>query len=99
MTDIFVGNLDYETREDELRHLFGVYGQIERIVIVTDRYSGHPRGFAFVKMLKDEDTEKAIAELNGTVLHDRKLEVNEARRRPERSTGRKGRERRRSGGC
>ena len=98
MRDIFVGNLDYETTEDELRHLFGTYGSIERIKIVIDRYSGQPRGFAFVEMVKDENAEKAITELNGAVLHDRKLEVNEARRKPERSAGRKGRERRRSGG-
>jgi cold-inducible RNA-binding protein len=98
MKDIFVGNLDYETTQDELRHLFGAYGPIERINIVADRYSGQPRGFAFVEMVKDEDAEKAIRELNGAVIHDRKLEVNEARRRPERSAGRKGRERRRSGG-
>ena len=96
MKDIFVGNLDYETTEDELRHLFGAYGRVERINIVTDRYSGQPRGFAFIEMLNDEDSEKAILEVNGTVLHDRKLEVNEARRKPQRSAGRKGRERRKS---
>jgi cold-inducible RNA-binding protein len=98
MKDIFVGNVDYETREDELRHLFAAYGPVERVSIVTDRYSGQPREFAFVEMANAEDADKAIAELNGTQLHDRKLEVSEARRRPERTEGRKTRERRRSGG-
>jgi cold-inducible RNA-binding protein len=99
MKDIFVGNLDYETSEDELRQLFAAYGPVDRVSIVTDRYSGQPRGFAFVEMASAEDADKAIAELNGTQLHARKLDVNEARRRPEHTGGsRRGRERRRSGG-
>jgi cold-inducible RNA-binding protein len=99
MKDIFVGNLDYETSEDELRQLFAAYGPVDRVRIVTDRYSGQPRGFAFVEMASAGDAEKAITELNGTELHDRKLDVNEARRSPESTGGgRKGRERRRSGG-
>jgi cold-inducible RNA-binding protein len=100
MKDIFVGNLDYETMEDELRQLFAAYGQVDRVSIVTDRYSGEPRGFAFVEMASVGDADKAIAGLNGTQLHGRKLDVNEARRRPERSGGGRGkiRERRRSGG-
>jgi cold-inducible RNA-binding protein len=66
---------------------------------VTDRNSGQPRGFAFVEMASAGDADQATAELNGNQLHDRKLDVNEARRTPERTGGgRKGRERRRSGG-
>ncbi len=99
MKDIFVGGLDYETSEDELRQLFAAYGQVDRVSIATDRYSRQPRGFAFVEMASAGDADKAIAALNGTQLHGRKLDVNEARRRPERTEGsRKGRERRRSGG-
>ncbi len=99
MKDVFVGNLDYETSEDELRQLFAAYGPVDRVIIVTDRYSGQPRGFAFVEMTSAEDADKAITELNGTQLHGRKLDVNEARRSPKRAGGgRKGRERRRSGG-
>jgi len=99
MKDIFVGNLDYETSEDELRQLFAAYGPVDRVSIVTDRYSGQPHGFAFVEMASASDADKAITELNGTQLHGRKLDVNEARRRPERTgRGRKVRERRRSGG-
>jgi cold-inducible RNA-binding protein len=99
MKDIFVGNLDYKTREDELRQLFAAYGPVDRVSIVTDRYSGQPRGSAFVEMANAGDADKAIAELKDTQLHGRKLDVNEARRRPKRTDGgRKGRERRRSGG-
>jgi RNA recognition motif-containing protein len=99
MKDIFVGNLDYKTSEDELRQLFAAYGPVDRVSIVTDRYSGQPWGSAFVEMASPGDADKAITELNGTQLHGRKLDVNEARRRPERTDGgRKGRERRRSGG-
>ena len=99
MKDIFVGNLDYETSEDELRQLFAAYGAVDCVRIVTDRYSGQPRGIAFVEMASAGDADKAITELNGTQLHGRKLDVNEARRRPERTGGgQKGRERRRSGG-
>jgi cold-inducible RNA-binding protein len=91
MKDIFVGNLDCGTGEDELRQLFAS--------IVTDRYSGKPRGSAFVEMASARDADKAIAELNGTQFHGCKLDVNEARRGQERTDGgRKGRERRRSGG-
>ena len=97
MRDIFVGNLDYETSEDELRQLFAAYGPVDRVSIVTDRYSGQPRGFAFVEMTSAGDADKAITELNGAQLHGRTLDVNEARRSPEHTRG-EGRERRRSGG-
>jgi cold-inducible RNA-binding protein len=65
---------------------------------VTDRYSGQPRGSAFVEMASARDADKAITELNGTQFHGRKLDVDEARRGPERDGDRTGRERRRSGG-
>jgi transposase len=89
--DIFVGNLDLQTSEDELRQLFAAYGAVNRVSIVTDRYSGQPRGSAFVEMASAGDADKAITELNGTQLHGRTLDVNEARRWPERTgSGRKG---------
>ena len=98
MKDIFVGNLDYRTGEDDLRQLFAAC-PADRVSIVADRYSGRPRGSAFVEMASARDADKAITELNGTQFHGRKLDVNEARRGPERTDGgRTGRERRRSGG-
>ena len=98
MKNIFVGNLDFNTSEDELRQLFEAYGQVDRVAIMTDRDTGRSRGFGFVEMSSSEDGEKAIAALNGSQVGGRTLNVNEARPKPERSGGggRGGRER--SGG-
>ena len=65
MTNIFVGNLSYQTTQDELFTAFSAYGNVERVSIVTDRDSGQPRGFAFVEMTEARDAEAAIAQLNG----------------------------------
>jgi len=85
--NIFVGNLDFNVSEDELRNLFASYGQVDRVTILTDRDTGRSRGFGFVEMTNGEDGEKAIAALNGTQLSGRTLNVNEARPKAERSGG------------
>jgi len=85
--NIFVGNLDFNVSEDELRNLFGTYGQVDRVTILTDRDTGRSRGFGFVEMTSTEDGEKAIAALNGTQLAGRTLNVNEARPKAERAGG------------
>jgi RNA recognition motif-containing protein len=77
--NIFVGNLSFNTTEDELRQLFAAYGQVDRVSILTDRDTGRSRGFGFVEMSSDDDGEKAIAGLNGSQLGGRKLNINEAR--------------------
>jgi cold-inducible RNA-binding protein len=82
MTNIFVGNLSYQTTQDELYAAFAAYGQVERVSIVTDRDSGQPRGFAFVEMSEARDAENAIQQLNGAELNGRALNVNEARPKP-----------------
>ncbi len=87
MKNIFVGNLDFNTSEDELRQLFETYGQVDRVSIMTDRETGRSRGFGFVEMVNAEDGEKAIAALNGTQVGGRKLNVNEARPKTERGGG------------
>ncbi len=87
MKNIFVGNLDFNTGEDELRKMFEVYGQVDRVSIMTDSDTGRSRGFGFVEMANAEDGEKAIAALNGTQLGGRTLNVNEARPKPERGAG------------
>jgi cold-inducible RNA-binding protein len=79
MTNIFVGNLSYQTTQDELHAAFAQYGNVERVSIVTDRDSGQPRGFAFVEMTEARDAETAISQLNGAELNGRALNVNEAR--------------------
>ena len=87
MKNIFVGNLDFNTSEDDLRHLFETYGQVDRVSIMTDRDTGRSRGFGFVEMANAEDGEKAIAALNGNQVGGRKLNVNEARPKTERGGG------------
>lgn len=79
MTNIFVGNLSYQTTQEELHAAFSAYGQVERVSIVTDRETGQPRGFAFVEMTEARDAETAISQLNGAELNGRALNVNEAR--------------------
>lgn len=82
MTNIFVGNLNYQTTQDDLYAAFSQYGAVERVNIVTDRDTGQPRGFAFVEMTERRDAETAIAQLNGAELHGRAMNVNEARPKP-----------------
>jgi cold-inducible RNA-binding protein len=85
--NIFVGNLSFNTNEDELRQLFETYGQVDRVSIMTDRDTGRSRGFGFVEMASNEDGEKAIAALNGSQIGGRTLNVNEARPKVERAGG------------
>jgi cold-inducible RNA-binding protein len=82
MTNIFVGNLSYQTTQEELHAVFAQFGNVERVNIVTDRDTGQPRGFAFVEMTEDQEAQNAIAHLNGTELKGRALNVNEARPKP-----------------
>ena len=90
MKNIFVGNLSFNTSEDELRQLFEAYGQVERVSILTDRDTGRSRGFGFVEMPNSEEGEKAIAGLNGTQVGGRTINVNEARPKAERAGGGRG---------
>src|SRR3978361_69182 len=82
MTNIFVGNLSYQTTQEDLQQAFAQYGGVERVNIVTDRETGQPRGFAFVEMTERRDAERAIARLNGAEMNGRALNVNEARPKP-----------------
>jgi len=85
--NIFVGNLSFNTNEDELRQIFESYGQVDRVSILTDRDTGRSRGFGFVEMASDEDGEKAITALNGSQIGGRTINVNEARPKAERGGG------------
>jgi RNA recognition motif-containing protein len=96
MKNIYVGNLDFRTTEETLRKAFEVYGQVDRVNIVTDKDTGQQRGFAFVEMTNDEEGEKAIAGLSGALIDGRALNVNEAR--PKTQRGGAGGSRGRSGG-
>ena len=83
MTNIFVGNLSYQTTQDDLHAAFAQYGSVERVNVVTDRDSGQPRGFAFVEMTNRSEADSAISQLNGAELNGRALNVNEARPKPQ----------------
>jgi RNA recognition motif-containing protein len=86
--NIYVGNLTYEVTEEDLRQAFETFGEVTSAKIITDKFSGTPRGFGFVEMPTKAEAEAAIAGLNGTELKGRTLTVNEARPRSE---GRRGR--------
>ena len=86
---IYVGNLSYQTTENDINNLFGQVGEVESVNIITDRDTGRSKGFGFVEM-GNEDADKAIAQLNGTELNGRSITVNEARPREDRGGNRGG---------
>lgn len=96
MKNLFVGNMNFQTTEDELRALFAPFGQVTRVHIAKDRDTGRARGFAFVEMPNDDEASKAMEALNGKEVGGRALKVNEARpkgeggRGPERGGGGRG---------
>jgi RNA recognition motif-containing protein len=84
---LYVGNLSYDTNEQELQDLFGQAGKVASVTLPTDRDTGRMRGFAFVEMSTDAEAQEAIRKFNGTTLRDRQINVNEARPREERGGG------------
>jgi RNA recognition motif-containing protein len=84
---IYIGNLSYEVTEDELEREFAAFGEVTSANVVTDKYTGRPRGFGFVEMAKVSEGQAAIAGLNGKTLKDRTLTVNEARPRSDNRSG------------
>jgi RNA recognition motif-containing protein len=84
---LFIGNLSFQATEDDLRELFQQAGTVESVRIVTDQFTGRPRGFGFVEMSTKEEATKAIEMLNGRLFRDRNLVVDEARPQPQRGTG------------
>jgi len=87
LKNIYVGNISFQTTEQDLDAAFSAYGQVDRVQIVKDRESGQSRGFAFVEMSNNADADKAMAALNGAELSGRTLTVNEARPREPRPGG------------
>ena len=87
--NIFVGNIAFTASEDDLRELFEQHGVVDKVHLITDRYTGRSRGFGFVEMPNDEEAKAAIDSLNSAALHDRPLTVNEARPREPRRDGRR----------
>src|SRR3972149_5000520 len=78
---IYVGNLSYEVTEEDLRQEFEAFGEVTSISIITDKYSGRPKGFGFVEMASVSESQAAITGLNGKMLKERTLTVNAARPR------------------
>jgi RNA recognition motif-containing protein len=91
---VYIGNLSYETTEETLRTLFAEYGQIESVDLVTDRYTGRSRGFAFVEMSTEQAAQQAMSGLNGKQVDDREIKVDKANPKPARD--RRGNDRGRS---
>ena len=81
--NIYIGNLSFNTTEDELRQAFTAYGEVTTVNIIKDKYSGEPRGFAFVEMSVKDEAMAAISGLNGQDMNGRDLNVNEAKPRPQ----------------
>ncbi len=84
---IYVGNLSYEVTEEDLRQEFEAFGGVESVSVITDKYSGRPKGFAFVEMPSVSEGQAAIAGLNGKTLKERTLNVNAARPRSDNRGG------------
>ena len=84
---IYVGNLSYDVTEEELKQEFLAYGEVASVSIMTDKFSGRPKGFAFVEMGSKTEGEAAIEGINGKTLKERTIVVNEARPRTENRGG------------
>ncbi|HVU38205.1 MAG TPA: RNA-binding protein [Opitutales bacterium] len=84
---LYVGNLDFNTSEAELRDVFAAHGNVTEVFMAMDKFTGRPRGFAFVTMGSAEEAKAAIAAVHGTKVGSRELTVNEARPREERAPG------------
>ena len=84
---IYVGNLSYDMTEEELQQEFIAYGEVASASIPSDKFSGRPKGFAFVEMGSKSEAEAAIAGLNGKVIKERTIVVNEARPRTDKRGG------------
>ena len=84
---IYVGNMSFDTTEEDLRKAFEAHGQVDSVAIITDRDTGRSKGFGFVEMSNDTEAKAAMDSLNDTDLMGRTLKVNEARPRTE---GRRG---------
>src|SRR2546422_3861151 len=90
-TKLYVGNLSFNTTENELQELFSQAGAVQEVTLMQDRFTGKSRGFAFVTMGSEQDAQNAISKLNGQTVEGRALTVNEARPRETRPPGGGGR--------
>ncbi len=92
---IYVGNISFKAKEEDVRELFSKFGEVESVNMITDAQTGRMRGFGFVEMASEDDAKKAISSLNGSQFMERTLSVAEAK--PQESRERRGFEKRRGG--
>ena len=83
--NIYVGNLPYDIGEDELIDVFSQFGEVSKVNIIMDKFSGQPKGFGFVEMPNNSEADEAINALNDSALKGRNIKVNQAKPRRERS--------------
>ena len=88
--NIYIGNMSFDTTEDQLRQAFEGFGEVSTVNIIKDKYSGEPRGFAFAEMPSKDEAMAAISGLNGQDLNGRSLNVNEAKPRADGGGGNRG---------
>src|ERR1044072_7395771 len=86
-TKLYVGNLSFNTTENELQELFSQAGTVQEVTLMQDKFTGKSRGFAFVTMGSEQDAQNAITKINGQTVEGRTLTVNEARPRESRPPG------------
>ena len=84
---LYIGNLPYSITETTLRELFTPLGEVSSVSVITDRYTGQPKGFAFIEMTDDDAAKQAITQINGKAIENRTITVSEARPREQRTTG------------
>jgi RNA recognition motif-containing protein len=84
--NIYIGNISYQTTEDEIKTLFGEHGIVDDVHLIIDRDSGRSKGFGFIEMPSAEDGKKAIEAFDGSDFGGRQIKVNEARPRPPRDS-------------
>ena len=87
MMNIYVGNLAYSTTEDEIREAFAAFGEVSKVNLITDKFTGQSKGFAFVEMDDNSAADAAMKALNETPMGGRNLKVNQAKPRGERPSG------------
>lgn len=83
--NIYIGNLNFNLVEDELKQIFEEYGAVNSVRIITDKFSGRSKGFGFVEMATEDDAKKAIDSLNGADIGGRNVKVSAAEEKTERS--------------
>ncbi len=84
---LYVGNLSIDATENEIRELFGQYGEVSEVNLITDPQTGRPRGFGFVELADDNAAREAIGALDGKEFGSRQIKVNEAKSRADRGGG------------